>query len=125
MPPKIEQLSTELAGVPVILDQKVVGYFLFKLSATIDRRKVAPAIVDLHPYLSNAGFRASYEFAARGTLKVRGEDVQALTRRVAELANEALGEASVVGVQVEQFNFARNNEVRRKISTVVFTPVAG
>jgi len=105
MSPNIEQLSTELTGVPVIQNQKVVGFFMFKLSAIIDRRKLGAAIVDLHPYLSNAGFRASYEFAARGALQVGGDDIQALTRRVTDFANEALGEASVVALQVEQFNF--------------------
>jgi hypothetical protein len=103
-----EQYSTDITGVPVVIEQKLVGYMVFKLSATIDRAKLLHDVADLRPYLSNAGFRASYEFAAEGRLRVRDKDLENLSLRVIALVDEALGERSVVVLNFEQFDFVRS-----------------
>lgn len=116
--PLVEQVVTELTGVPVIIDGQVKGYLVFRLHSTVDRNKLPSEKFSVAPYLVDAAFRAAYDFAARGVLKVRRQDVEDMTAGVAALVDAKLGPGVVQAVNFEQFNYVRSDEVRGNLFEV-------
>lgn len=116
--PKIEQATTELTGVPVLVEGRVQGYLVFRLDSTFDRAKLPSAEMNINPYLTDAAFRASYDFASKGSMKVRRQDVEGITSAIQAMVDDKLGKGVVLAVNLEQFNFIRSDEVRGNLFQV-------
>lgn len=119
--PQIEQFKSELTGVPMISDGKVLGYLVFRFDSTVDRAKIGAAggghgELDPMPYMLDSAFKACYEFGGKGTIrKIRPADIEALSMDIRKRANERFGAEAVLAVNLEQFNFIRSDEVRGKL----------
>jgi hypothetical protein len=111
----IEQIETELTGVPVIAGGRVEGYLLYKAEFSLDRNKLAHKALDVRPYLSDAAFRALFDFAYNGVKRIRGQDIVDLAAAIEILAEERLGGDAISAVNLEQFNLIRADEVRNNL----------
>lgn len=112
--PKFESVATELTAVPVITQGKVTAYLVLRISSTVDLSKIENPGVVLSPYLSDAAFRAAFEYAASGVQEVKAKDVELLTQQIKKNAEERLGKDSIGTVQLEQFNLVSASEIRDK-----------
>jgi hypothetical protein len=110
--PLIENISTELNGVPIVVDSEVKGYLIFKLSASIDRSKLPQPDFNPAPYLTDSAFRASYKFAAKGVSTIREADIEFVTATTLSEAQRRLGKDAVTAVTLEQLNFVGKLDVR-------------
>jgi hypothetical protein len=108
----LEQVATELTGVPVILDGKVSGYLVFKIRTTLDRSKFTTPGIDAIPYLMDAGFRSCYALTEDGISKFGTAEMDSVAAGIKQRADIIFGEGSVVAVNLEQFNFVRSEEIR-------------
>lgn len=114
----IERVSTEQTAVPIVHDGKVTGYLILKVSSTIDRSLVKNAGDTLVPYLSDATFRAAFDFASSGVSEIKAKHVVDMSAEIARLANQSLGANAVKIVALEQFNFVPASQIRgNRIST--------
>ena len=109
---RIEQIATELAGIPIVKDGKVDGYLVLRVRSTIDRAAVKPESLDIAPYLMDATFRAVYERAAESLGRLRAKDVEQLTSRIRQITNLRLKSEIVQTVNLEQLNLVSAAEIR-------------
>jgi hypothetical protein len=112
---KIEQVQSELTGVPMIEDGRVTGYLVFRFNSTIDAAKLGDKPVEPLPYLLDAAFRSCYEYGSKGIHKIRPDDIEAVGKDIADRANKRFGADAVIAVNLEQFNFIRSDEIREKV----------
>lgn len=108
----IERVSTELTAVPVVHDGKVTGYLVLKVSSSIDKSLVKNAGDALTPYLSDAAFRAAFDFAAGGVTEIKAKHIEDMSAEIARLANQKLGADAVKSVDLEQFNLVPASKIR-------------
>jgi hypothetical protein len=108
----VEEVKTEVTGVPIVLNSEVQGYIIFNVSSLVDTSQIPSKGLGLAPFLADAAFRASYEFAQHGLVKIRASDIETVTNNIKSTANRKLGKAAVLSVNVEQFNFLRRDEIR-------------
>jgi hypothetical protein len=112
---EIDQVASELTGVPIVVGGKVVGYLVFRLKSTIDRKNLENPKLDIGPYLLDAAFRACYEYASNGIDSIRQQDIEYVTGLTVQYANKKLGAKVVQTVNLEQFNFVPADQVRGSI----------
>lgn len=108
----IENVTTELTAVPVVNDGKVTAYLILKLTSTVDRSLTKEAGENLVPYLSDAAFRAAFDFAAGGVKEIKAKHVEDMSAEIARLANQRLGAMAVKSVSLEQFNLVPESQIR-------------
>lgn len=108
----IERVSTELTAVPIVHGGKVTGYLVLKVSSSIDRNLTKNVGETLVPYLSDAAFRAAFDFAAGGVTEIKAKHVEDMSAEIARLANQRLGGDAVKSVNLEQFNLVPASQVR-------------
>jgi flagellar basal body-associated protein FliL len=115
---KLEQLDTEISAVPALKDGKVAGYFVIKVSSTIDRSAMKQALEDLSPFLNEAVLIAAVDFASGSITEVKPSHLKALTKQILVNAEENFGASVVKDVRIEQFNFVPQAEVRDNLFKV-------
>lgn len=98
--------------MPIVHDGKVTGYLVLKVSSTIDRALIKNVGETLVPYLSDAAFRAAFDFAAGGVTEIKAKHVEDMSTEIARLANKKLGAEAVKSVDLEQFNLVPASQVR-------------
>jgi len=108
----IETVTTELTAVPVVDNGKVTAYLILKLTSTVDRSLVKDAGDNLVPYLSDAAFRAAFDFAAEGVKEIKAKHVEDMSGEIVRLANQRLGAPAVKSVNLEQFNLVPESQIR-------------
>ncbi len=108
----IERVSTELTAVPVIHDSKVTGYLVLKVSSNVDKSLAKDAGDSLTPYLSDAAFRAAFDFAAGGVTEIKAKHIEDMSAEIARLANQKIGAEAVKSVNLEQFNLVPASKIR-------------
>jgi hypothetical protein len=113
----LQQISTELTGVPVISDNAVTGYVVLKVSSVIDAAKLPSKDFLVQPFLADAAFRAVYAFSDHGFSRIRPKDIEVLGADIARMANEKLGVPVVRTASLEQFNFVAKGEIRGMLMT--------
>jgi hypothetical protein len=109
---QLEQVATELAGVPIVKNGKIESYLVLRVRSTINRAALQPQSLDIVPYLMDSTFRAVYERAAEGLGRLRAKDVEQLDNRIRQLTNARLKLEVVQTVNLEQLNLVSAGEVR-------------
>jgi flagellar basal body-associated protein FliL len=109
---QIESIPTELAAVPVINEGKVTGYLVLRVTCGVDRSQLKQADVLLGPYLSDAVFRAAFDFASEGVSEIKSKHIEQLAQTISTYANEKLGGNVVTSVNLEQLNLVSAGEIR-------------
>lgn len=109
---QLEQVATELAGVPIVKDGKIESYLVLRVRSTINRAALQPESLDIVPYLMDSTFRAVYERAAEGLGRLWAKDVEQLDNRIRQLTNARLKSEVVQTVNLEQLNLVSAGEVR-------------
>jgi hypothetical protein len=112
---EITQVSTEVTGAPIIAEGRVLGYLVFRIKSSVDVSKLPNAKFEVNPFLVDAAFHASYEIYQNGFQGIGPHDLEDLTKKVAERANEKLGAGTVTDVVVDQFNYVPSDRVRQNI----------
>ena len=112
---EIVQVSTEVTGAPVIAEGKVLGYLVFRIKSSVDVSKLPTAKFEVSPFLVDAAFHASYEMYQSGFQTIGPNDLDNLTKQVAERANQKLGAGTVTDVEIDQFNYIPADRVRQNI----------
>jgi hypothetical protein len=106
------QMKTEMTGVPVIIEGRVLGYVVFQVSSTIDAAKLPSPEFDVGPYLLDAAVRASFQGADDGLLKYNAVYIEHLTEQLRRETNQKLGADAVVAVNIEAFNYVPKEDIR-------------
>ena len=109
---QLQQISTELTGVPVITNDAVTGYVVLKVSSMIDAAKLPVKELVVQPFLTDAAFRATYAFSEHGFSRIRPKDLETLSDNIVRMANEKMGASVVRTASLEQFNFVAKGEIR-------------
>lgn len=109
---QLQQVSAELTGVPVIVNNTVAGYVVLKVSSTVDAARLPARDLAVQPYLVDAAFKATYAFADRGFTRIRPKDLEVLSGEIVRMANEKFGSDVVKTASLEQFNFVAKGEIR-------------
>lgn len=109
---QIENVTTELTAVPIVVGGKVTGYLVMRLSSKIDRAQLASSEETLLPQLSDAAFRAAFDFAAGGVSEIKARHVEEFSAEVIRLVNIRLGKDVVKEVNLEQFNLLSSSQIR-------------
>ena len=110
--PAIQQISTEITAVPVVIDGRVLGYLVVRASCTVDISSVKSPEMTLLPYVTDAVFRAAFEFSSSGMREIRVAEMNDFADTVMRLANAKLGDGVVKTVNLEQFNFVPASQIR-------------
>ncbi len=108
----LTQLTTELTGVPIISNNEVLGYIVLRVSSVIDTTKLPDKDFDAAPFLVDAAFRSTYEFAEHGLTRILPSDLVKLSDEIRKKVNDKMGAEAVHQVNLEQFNFVKKSEVR-------------
>lgn len=111
----IETVATELTAVPVISNGKVTAYLVLRVSSKIDRTKIKTGDAVVTPYISDAVFRATFDFAATGVTEIKAKHVEEISKDISRIANSRLGEGVVTDVNLEQFNLVSSSEIRNNL----------
>lgn len=112
---EIAQVSTEITGAPVIAGGKVLGYLVFRIKSSVDTSKLPNAKFEVAPFLVDAAFHASYELYQGGFQTIGPNDLDKLTKMVADRVNVKLGDGTVTDVALDQFNYIPADRVRQNI----------
>ncbi|NJM28740.1 MAG: hypothetical protein HC855_00125 [Rhizobiales bacterium] len=108
----LQQISTELTGVPIVANNAVAGYVVLKVSSVIDASKLPSKEFAIQPFLVDAAFKAAYGFSDNGFSRIRPKDLEVLAGDIVRMANEKLGANIVRSASLEQFNFVAKGEIR-------------
>lgn len=114
---QLQQITTELTGVPIIMNNVVTGYVVLKLSSVIDAARLPTKDFVVQPFLVDAAFRAVYAFSDQGFSRIRPKELENLANDIVRLANEKLGAEVVRNASLEQFNFVTKGEIRGMLMT--------
>ncbi|MFN0192259.1 MAG: hypothetical protein ACKVP5_09835 [Aestuariivirga sp.] len=109
---ELQQISTELTGVPIVTNNVVAGYVVLKISSVIDASKLPSKEFVIQPFLVDAAFKAAYAFSDVGFSRIRPKDLEVLAGDIVRMANEKLGANIVRTASLEQFNFVPKGEIR-------------
>lgn len=113
--PQFEQVTTEMTGAPIIVENHLEGYLVFRIKSLVDKTKLADAKIDMTPYLVSAAFEAAYSYYDHGVPAIRPSDVPQIADLVANIANKKLGAEAVSSVQMDQFNYVPADKIREQI----------
>jgi hypothetical protein len=111
----LQQVKTDLTGVPVIAGGEVEGYLVFQLNSTIDASKLPKPDFVVQPYLADAAIRASFQVAKDGTQNFNATFLQDLSEQLRAQVNQKLAADIVVAVNVEAFNYVPKNDIRGRM----------
>jgi hypothetical protein len=112
---ELKQEATELTGVPIILDNKVMGYVVLRVTSVVDVAKLPTKEFSSAPFILDAAFRSTYAFAEHGFSRVRPSDIERLSEQIKKDANSRIGAEAVKSVSLEQFNFVEKSQIRGQI----------
>jgi flagellar basal body-associated protein FliL len=110
-------VSTEVTGIPVLSDGAIKGYLVFKVSTTIDTKKLADEKFDLGPYILDSAIKAGYEKATDIIKGMTAEQAESLSERIKHHVNTRFGQEVVQTVNLVQFNFVPDSQIRDMIVT--------
>ncbi|MBI2720138.1 MAG: hypothetical protein HY245_05060 [Rhizobiales bacterium] len=108
----LEQITSDMTSVPMIRGGAILGYVIIQVNFEADKALLEEMKVDAKPYLVDAAFRAVYSNEETDFTRVKGDDLDRLTRRIAELANGNLGAEVVKQVLIQQLNYVRKEDIR-------------
>ncbi len=112
---EVAQVTTDITGAPIIAEGKVLGYLVFRIKSSVDVSKLPNAKFEVSPFLVDAAFHASYEMYQTGFQTIGPNDLENLTKQVAERANQKLGAGTVTDVEIDQFNYIPADRIRQNI----------
>ena len=113
--PEFEQVMTEMTGAPIIVENHLEGYLVFRVKSLIDKTKKPDPKVDMTPYLVSSTFEAAYSYYDHGVPAIRPSDIPQISDLVATIANKKLGAEVVSSVQMDQFNYVPADKIRENI----------
>ncbi len=112
----LETLRGEIISIPVIRDGAVQGYFLTRLSYTIDPEKVIKLTIPVPDMVTDALYTA---LVGEQVIDFTGErkfDLEAFKTQVKETLNNRLGEIVFHDVIVEQIDYLSKADIRTNMS---------
>ncbi|MBG1233169.1 hypothetical protein [Aestuariivirga litoralis] len=113
--PEFEQVMTEMTAAPIIVENHLEGYLVFRIKSLVDKHKLTNAGIDLTPYLVSSAFEAAYQFYDHGVPSIRPSDLPQMSDLIATIANRKLGSEAVSSVQMDQFNYVPSDKIRENI----------
>ncbi len=108
----VEQMTSEMMSIPVIRGGDVSGYVILQLSFAADRALLEHRKLDPMPFMQDAAFRVVFTQPGIDFLRLKPEDLDALTDRMAKEANGRLGAALVRQVLLQQVNYVKKEDIR-------------
>lgn len=108
----IETLTSELTSIPIIRGGDVTGYLVLQLSFGVDKGVVENSKLDPMPYIKDAAFRVIFTSSDTDFRRVKTEDFDLLSRRIADEANKRIGSELVKQVLFQQLNYVKKEDIR-------------
>ena len=108
----IETLTSELTSIPIIRGGDVTGYLVLQLSFGVDKGGVENSKLDPMPYIKDAAFRVIFTSSDTDFRRVKTEDFDLLSRRIADEANKRIGSELVRQVLFQQLNYVKKEDIR-------------
>ena len=108
----IEFIKSEMISVPVIRDSKVQGYVVAQFTFAMDQSVVAKLNYEPSPFLVDAAFRSLYGDQTTDFTNLRQQDLDTLTKHIAEKITAKLGVPITKEVLLNEINYVARDEVR-------------
>ncbi|MBU4528949.1 MAG: hypothetical protein KUA43_08235 [Hoeflea sp.] len=108
----LETLRGEITSIPVISDGEVQGYFLTRLSYTVEAEKVKKLTIPVPDLVTDALYTA---LVGEQVIDVSGDskfDLEAFKSQVKDTLNGRLGEIVFHDVIVEQIDYLSKADIR-------------
>lgn len=118
-----EYVAGEILSLPVVTDNAVTGYFLAKVSVTVDSEKAKKVHLPIAPYITDQLFGLLVGDKLIDLPTAGSFDVAGLKTKVKDGINGQVGEELVTGVIVEQLDFLskadlNSGDPKRRSSTI-------
>ena len=113
--PQFEQVTTEMTGAPIIVENHLEGYLVFRVKSLVDKNRLADPKIDMTPYLVSSAFEAAYSYYDHGVPAIRPSDIPQIGDLISNIANKKLGVEAVSSVQLDQFNYVPADKIRENI----------
>lgn len=108
----VEQLTAELTSIPILRGGDVEGYLILQLSFATDRGLLEQKKLDAMPYIKDAAFRVVFTSTDIDFRHLKPDDLDELTGRIVNQANQRLGVELVRQVLFQQLNFVNKKDIR-------------
>ncbi|MCR4264816.1 hypothetical protein [Nitratireductor sp. ZSWI3] len=113
----LDHISTDMISVPVVRDGDVDGYFLTRLSYSIDSKKLKALTMPVSVVLVDEIYSYLYanpliDYSRAGGFDVGGFDVGAFRDGLREAINARVGSKLVHDVFIEQADYLSKSEIR-------------
>ncbi len=109
--PKIETITTSTMRVPIMSEDKAVGYALLDLSIDYDAALLGAASDKFKDVAVDETFRAVYEAVGIDFKRARKTDLTGLLKEIGERLNKRLGDGTVKEIRVKEFMFVPPRKV--------------
>ena len=108
----LDHISTELVSVPLVKDGAVDGYFLTRLSYSIDSEKMKTLTVPVNAILVDEIHSYLYANPEIDGFKAGAFDISAFRDGLRESINERVGSKLIHDVFIEQADYLSKDEIR-------------
>ncbi|HLP69631.1 MAG TPA: hypothetical protein VK181_19130 [Rhizobium sp.] len=109
--PATELVSGETLSLPIVTDGAVTGYFLARVSVTVDRDKAKANHVPMTTYVTDELFTLLVGNKMIDIPNVGKFDVAALRTKIKDGINARTGDALITDVMVEQLDFLSKDDL--------------
>ena len=111
----LETIRGEVTSIPVISSGAVQGYFLTRLSYTVDPLKVAKLSIPVEELITDALYTALVGETVIDFPDMESFDLEAFKAHVRTTLNERVGEELFQDVIVEQIDFLSKEDIRSNV----------
>ncbi len=111
----LETIRGEVASIPVISSGAVQGYFLTRLSYTVDPLKIAKLSVPVNELITDALYTALVGEPVIDFPDVDVFDLEAFKTHIRQTLNDRVGEELFHDVIVEQIDFLSKEDIRSNV----------
>jgi len=121
----VEKLRGEITSIPVISKGVVHGYFLTRLSYTVDPKKLAASLVPVPELVTDVLYSELVGNRLIDFPNIEKFDLDGFRKNVLAALNTRLGDDAFKEVIVEQIDFLSKDEIRSNMRSGNFTMKAG
>lgn len=108
----LQSIRGEATSIPVISDGAVQGYFITRLSYTLDPKKAALMTIPANDLITDALYAALVGDKLIDFPEMTGFDLEGFKTHIRETLNERLGDEVFHDVLVEQIDYLSREEIR-------------
>lgn len=107
-----EAVKTRMISVPIIMDNALQGYVMAQFTFTIDSKINKEMPIKAQEYLLDEAFKVIYGEGTIDFRKAKKQDLEAISKHIAENANKRFGSKLVDDVLIQELNYLPKDQAR-------------